>query len=261
MTAEKPAPVSDYDEFVDWTKRLEREVPFFRRVFDEAGVRSVIDVGAGSARLAIEYAAAGLDVVAVDPDESMLEQARRNVERFADRVAEAGGSIRVLPGGFGGLAGLGLGPADALTCTGNALPHVAGRAGLREALADFSAVIRPGGVLVLHLLNHERLLSKKIRSMPPKVVDTEQGTKVFLRVIDYPSDGESLDFDFVTLLRDATGEWTLSSRRSAHTALPITLLSEALDAAGFDDVRALGGHDGRALADEDESVIVVARRR
>ncbi len=35
--AKRPAPASDYDEFVDWDKRLAREAPLFRRVFDEAG--------------------------------------------------------------------------------------------------------------------------------------------------------------------------------------------------------------------------------
>ncbi|MDP2401382.1 MAG: hypothetical protein Q8M66_05335, partial [Actinomycetota bacterium] len=173
----------------------------------------------------------------------------------------SGGEIHLLTGGFGQLASLGLGPADALVCTGNALPHVEGHQGLRETLADFAAVVRPGGVLVLHLLNHARLLDSHPRVIPPVLRDTAEGTKVFLRVIDYPAGEEFLDFDFLTLVRDPDGEWDLTHRRSPHTALPLSVLREELMAAGFGHLEAFGSHD-RAPFDEqkDESIIVMARR-
>ncbi|MBA4371139.1 MAG: hypothetical protein C0418_06145 [Coriobacteriaceae bacterium] len=254
------APAADYDLFVDWAKRLDREGPFFRRLLDEAGARSLIDVGAGSARHAVMFASWGLSVDAVDPDDSMLAQAEANIAEAAARIAEAGGAVTLRRGGFGGLAGLDLGPADALTCTGNALPHVAGRAGLREALADFAAVVRPGGVLVLHLLNHARLLAARPRAIPPVVRDTPEGMTVFLRVIDYPLGDEYIGFDFMTMTRDAAGEWSLAHRRSAHTALPAELLRAELEASGFSDVRTYGGHDLHPLTDDDESAVYVATR-
>lgn len=253
-----------YDEFVDWDARLEREAPFFREQFEREGTRRVIDVGAGSARHAIMFASWGLEVVAVDPDESMLAQARENADRFASDIEAGGGSLEIVEAGFGDLARLGLGPADAVTCTGNALPHVAGRDGLTEALADFSSVLVPGGVLVLHLLNHGALLAKRPRAIPPKVRDTSAGTKVFLRMIDYPepdpSWGPVLDFDFVTLVRDAEGTWSVTSRRSPHTAISAETLAAELPCAGFSRLEFLGGHDRHALTDGDESAIVVAYR-
>lgn len=257
----REAPQSDYDEFVNWDKRLANEGPFFRELFEKEGVRSVVDVGAGSARHAALFATWGLDVVAVDPDESMLGAARANAERFAADIEAGGGSLRILQGGFGELHRLGVGHADALTCTGNALPHVAGRDGLTEALADFSSILVPGGVLVLHLLNHARLLATHSRVVPPKVVDIAGGgAKVFVRLIDYPEGEEFLDFDFVTLVRDPAGTWELSSRRSPHTAIPLELLRRELPCAGFGRIEAFGGHDSHAVTDGDESIIVVARR-
>jgi SAM-dependent methyltransferase len=254
--------MSDYDEFVNWERRLGAESPFFRDLFANEGVASLIDVGAGSARHAILFASWGLDVTAVDPDESMLRAARANESRFASEIEAGGGSLRILQGGFGGLHRLGLRSVDALVCTGNALPHVAGRDGLTEALVDFGSVLVPGGVLVLHLLNHARLLADHRRVVPPKVVDSPSGsTKVFVRLIDYPEGGEHLDFDFVTLERDAAGSWSMSSRRSAHTAIPLELLEAELPCAGFGDIEAFGGHDRHPITDDDESVIVVARRR
>lgn len=266
MTARKklqPAPAADYDTFVDWGKRLAREGPFFADVFEAYGVRSIIDVGAGSARHATMFARWGKEVVAVDPDESMLAQARANVAEAVDDIGAAGGDVRVVEGVLGHLALLDLGPVDAVTCTGNALPHVNGRGGLREAFLDFHAVLRPGGVLVLHLLNHQRLLDDRPRTIPPVVREAPGGTlSVFLRVIGYPEDGEHLDFDFLTLTRSPEGAWAVSERRSMHTALPIALLVSELQQAGFGDVRAYGSHDLRPLdIDADESVILTAGRR
>ena len=247
----------DYDRFVDWGKRLEREAPFFRLLFAEHGIRSIIDVGCGTGRHAALFASWGLDVTGVDPDPTMLEQARA----FA---RGQGSAAKFAEGGFGGLAELGLPPADAVTCTGNALPHVDGLAGLRAAVRDFAAVLRPGGVVVLHLLNHDRLLGRQLRSIPPVVREDDEGTWVFLRVMDYVEDG--IRFDFATLHRPAGGweadvPWEVSSRRSLHTALPSSVLAGELGAAGFGDVRFFGDHAGKEFdAAADESVIVTAVR-
>lgn len=261
--AEEPAGQAQvpYGEFVDWDKRLDREGPFFRHLFAANRVERVVDMGAGSARHAIMFATWGIGVVAVDPSESMLAEARENTERFADRIAGGGGSVAVLEGGFGDLERLGVRDADALVCTGNALPHVDGIQGLRAALADFATAVRPGGIVVLHLLNHDRLLEARVRAIVPKVRDTDAGMRVFLRLIDYGDDASVLDFDFVTLTRAPDGAWDLSSRRSKHTVLTVATLSSELRDAGFGHIELFGDHNGRSLdVRADESVIVVARR-
>jgi SAM-dependent methyltransferase len=258
----RAAPAADYDTFVDWNKRLVREAPFFGSQFEAHGVRRVLDVGCGSGMHAIMWAKWGLDVTGVDPDASMLAQAEANRAAAQADVDAASGSIAFAEGGFGGLAGLGLGTFDAVTCTGNALPHVDGVDGLRAALADFGAVLRPGGLLVLHLLNHDRLIAGQVRSIPPVVRETAAGTRVFLRVMDY-APGKIL-FDFVTMTRPAdaweTGAaWDVASRRSAHTALPGDVLMPSLREAGFGEIARFGAHDGTPFdAERDESVIVAA---
>lgn len=255
------AVVSDYDTFVNWDARLARELPFFRDIFESVAATSVIDVGSGSARHAISFASWGMAVDAVDPDQSMLHTAEENVARAAERIAEAGGELRLVCGGFGELRRLGLRDADALMCTGNALPHVRGLAGLREALADFAAVMRPGGAIVLHLLNHDRLLATKQRAIMPVIREVPEGTRVFLRVIDFPLDGgEFFGMDFATLVRDNTGQWTVASHRAPHTIITSATLRAELEAAGFERVELLGGHDRHTLTDKDESLIALARK-
>ncbi len=264
----------EYDELVDWDRRLTREGPFFRELFDARGVASVADVGAGSARHAIMFRSWGLYVTAIDPSADMLALARENAEA-------AGSDLRIVAGGFGEVAVLLGRKVGALTCTGNALPHVRSLEGLRAALEDFSAALESGGVLVLHYLNHERLVKQRVRTMSPVFRETPGGDKFFLRTLDYTPSGDGVLFDFVTLVRDPavregahsieswpktlevdpSGGWSLRSRRSLHFAMPPALIGAELARAGFGDVRFLGDHTGRELdAEKDESMIVTAVR-
>lgn len=243
---------SDYDVMVDWDARLAREVPFFRELLEDAGARRVVDLGCGTAKHAIEFARLGLEVIGVDPSESMLEQAKRN-------ALAAGVELDLRLGGYGELAGMLDEPADAILSLGNAFIHVEGPPGAAVAIADIAAALKPGGLLVLHFLNHQRLLAQRPRTMPARFRETPAGDRVFLRVIDYPPEGIALDF--ITLSRGEDGEWQATTRHSLHVALPVDAVVDALGAAGFEGVRAFGSHDGAEFdAERDESVILVARR-
>jgi SAM-dependent methyltransferase len=254
---------ADYDVMVDWTKRLAREMPLFEALFAEHGVRSVIDVGTGTGMLPIALAERGFAVTGVDPSAEMLAQARVNAERV-------GAAVAFVPGGFGDLAGLGLGPADAVLSTGNALPHVDGAAGLAAAFADFAAVLRPGGVLVLHLLNHERLLAARPRMMPPALRDGADATRLYAKLLTYEpaDDPERIVFEFVTAVRPVPAPegapalgWTIDARANAHTALPWPRLDGALGEAGFVSRAVYGDHARKPYERAvDESIVVVAVR-
>jgi len=254
-----------YDVTVDWDRRLARELPFIERIFRETGeVRRIIDVGSGTGRHAIALVERGFEVTGVDPGVEMLERAHAN-------AVAAGVDVRFVEAGFGQLADLGLGEVDAVMCTGNALPHVDGIAGLEAALRDFAAVIRPGGVLILHLLNHERLLAVRPRSLPLVLRESGGDTVAFFRLFDYdPSDApERIWLEFVTTVKSASearagaGDlgWSVTANRSAHTVMPPSVLCEALERTGFGGFRVYGDHGGKEFESQaDESVIVTARR-
>jgi len=263
-----------YDEMVNWSKRLARELPFFQRLFDEAGVKRVADVGCGSGRHAVALAREGYEVVGIDPSPGMLAQAE-------DVARSAGVVVPFMQGAFGGVTSIVgrtfRGPVDAVITLGNGLPHVDGLMGARITFADFATALRRGGVLVVHLLNHARLRSLRPVALPAKINRTSDGRIVaVLRILDYTDEG--LVIEFVQLGRDAhvveptranafidsdesTAEWGMITRRSLHTWLPAETLEAELSAAGFERIDVFGDHTGRPLdAQNDESVIVVARK-
>lgn len=253
-----------YDVFVDWDARLSRELPFFEALLERVGAARVVDVGCGSGMHAIALAKLGYKVVGIDPSESMLEAARRNAER-------AGVEVRFEQGVFEDTAAIAGEPVDVVLALGNGLPHVEGTKGLRRAFESFAAALRPGGALVLHLLNHERLIGGEVRMLAPKLRSTPDGDRVFVRLVDHVEGG--FVFNFLTLQRDkvGTGEtavldaedhpWVLAESRSFHTSMVPSLLASELSAAGFGDMRMYGDHSGKPLDEaKDESVVVVAVR-
>jgi 2-polyprenyl-3-methyl-5-hydroxy-6-metoxy-1,4-benzoquinol methylase len=95
---------------------------------------SVLDAGCGIGRVAIELARRGFDVVGVDNDASMLDEARRSQPELAWHDAD--------------LVDLDLGRTfDLVVCAGNVVVYLTPGTG-RAVLARLAAHLRPGGLLV-----------------------------------------------------------------------------------------------------------------
>jgi SAM-dependent methyltransferase len=252
---------ADYDSIVCWERRLARETPLFERLFEEHGVTSLADVGCGTAKHAVTFAGWGIEVWGLDPDEGMLAAARGNAH-------DAGANIHFALAGFGEVART-AGQVDAVTSLGNAFMHAGDTVGVGRALADFAAALRPGGLLVVHMLNQDRIENQGLRSLPPIVRSTPDGELVVLKLIDHEDD--SFIFEFVQMRRlprepeaavDEPSEWVIEPRRSRHLKILSDTMRSELESAGFAQVRVLGDHTGRPLdIEEDESAIWVAVKR
>jgi glycine/sarcosine N-methyltransferase len=248
---------SDYDLMVSWGQRLAREQEFFRRVFSEAGVKRVLDSACGTGMHAVSFAREGWDCTAADLSRVMVEKARENARR-------AGVQVRVEAAGFGGLsARVGAG-FDAVTCLGNSLPHLLDDASLHACLVDFSALLVPGGTLVIQNRNYDRLLRERQRFMPPVSRIDHEGEAIFLRITEFPPVGtvndEAVSFTIVTLKKRG-GAWTMTERTTPLRALRCVTLKAALERAGFASVRLYGSYawEGFDAPGTGDLVIVAVR--
>ena len=68
--------VDVYEAMIDWPKRLAAEEPFYRRWFQQAGVKRVVDVACGTGHHAAMFHGWGLDVEGADLSPAMIERAR-----------------------------------------------------------------------------------------------------------------------------------------------------------------------------------------
>jgi glycine/sarcosine N-methyltransferase len=140
-----------WDALIDWQARAEAEGDFFIRQLRDRGARTVLDVATGTGFHSVRLLQEGFDVVSVDGSPNMLAKAFRNA-RDRDlllRTAQADWRFlnRDIHGEF-----------DAVICLGNSFTHLFKERDRRKALAEYYAVLKHNGVLILDHRNYDRLL-------------------------------------------------------------------------------------------------------
>jgi SAM-dependent methyltransferase len=137
-----------YETMIDWPKRLAHEAPFYRRLFDKHGVRSVADVACGTGRHAAMFQSWGLRVDGADISPGMIDRARNN-------FGEPPG-LRWIVRSFDQPIEL-VDPFDAVVCVGNSLALAPDRATVERAIGHMLAAVRSGGLVVVQVMNLWRL--------------------------------------------------------------------------------------------------------
>jgi hypothetical protein len=152
------------------------------------------------------------------------------------------------------------GPFDAVLCLGNSLPHVLSAEGLGEALADFAAVLRPRGLLLIQNRNFDAVLARRERFMGPEAHREGDREWLFVRFYDFNPD-DTITFNIVVLRRDAEGKWLQQVEAIELRPLIYSELIPSLAAAGFTDIVCYGDMEG-APSDPDRSpnLVVTARQ-
>jgi hypothetical protein len=145
-------------------------------------------------------------------------------------------------------------------CLGNSLPHVLTAARLRTTLADFAAVVRPGGLLFIQLRNMDAILAKRERWMPLQQQVAEDGREwLFVRFYDFVAG--ALTFNVVTLERQEGEAWKEHVDSTQLYPWRREQLVTSLGDAGFVDVNCYG--DMRASVfnlDTSGNLVLVAKR-
>jgi SAM-dependent methyltransferase len=133
-----------YEALIDWPKRLAHEGPFYRRLFEQASVRRVVDVACGPGHHAALFHRWGLSVQGADVSPEMIQRARRQHGESASLewvVRSFDQPIQVAE------------PFDAAICVGNSLALADEQETTGRAIGHMAAAVRPGGVIVVHVLN------------------------------------------------------------------------------------------------------------
>lgn len=247
---------TDYDYFVNWPERLKFELPFLEAQLHKVSAASrparVLDAACGTGMHVIALRERGFAADGADLSAGMIERARAN-------AAQAGVQARFETLGFGQLAGA-FRDYDAVLCLGNSLPHVLGDDELQQALADFAACLRPGGLLLIQNRNFDSVLARQERWMGPEAHREGQREWIFVRFYDFDPDGK-ITFNILTLYREAQGAW--EQRLSSTRLVPLASdrLAQAVGSAGFEAVAAYGGLNGSPYAPESSGNLVIAATR
>jgi glycine/sarcosine N-methyltransferase len=236
---------ADYDRFVSWEGRLAYELPFLTRLFEEHGVRRVLDAACGTGHHAIALAQRGYQVTGADLSAAMVERAREN-------AAVAGVEVAFVVAGLARLASLGK-TFDAAICLGSSLPHLLTAEAVDAALADFAAVLRPGGLLLVQNRNFDRVWSERERFMGPQAHRDGDQEWLFIRFYDFHE--ETITFNMIRLLRSG-GEWEQDVEATELRPIFRDELAASLARAGFGRVAFYGSYQGSAFDPADSGDLI-----
>jgi glycine/sarcosine N-methyltransferase len=239
-----------YDVMVDWQERLDREEPFFRRLFQLNNAHRVLDVGCATGGHVFRFAKMGLDAVGVDPSLEMI--------KLAEEQARGKQDVRFVQAGFGELRERLVETFDAITCLGNTIPHALTRADLDRALADMAAVLRPGGLLAIQQLNYDRILREKRRFLGVSSGMRDGIEHLFFRFYDY--DGSTLAFNVITF-KKVGGKWDFRAGSTQLHAITQKEMAESLDSAGFELAGCFGSYSEEPFDRESSGDLVVVAKR
>jgi SAM-dependent methyltransferase len=136
-----------YEAMIDWPKRLANEEPFYRHWFDKITAKSVVDVACGTGRHAAKFHEWGLQIEGADLSHGMIDRARSS---FGE-----GERLRWIVRGFDQPIDLEKNktPFDAALCMGNSLALAPNLEIVDRAIQQMFAAIRPGGIVVIQVLN------------------------------------------------------------------------------------------------------------
>ncbi len=219
-----------YDALVDWPRRLGREEPFYRWVFERFAVHRVLDAACGTGHHAAMFASWGLDVEGADCSAAMIEHSRR-------RWGESNGlhwRVRSFeqpsdpPGSF-----------DAVLCMGNSLSLAADGPSAERAIAALLASTRHGGVCLIHVLNLWRLAEGP--TLWQKCRRIQGGGQDFILLKGLHRTGTQGFIDFVRLNLESK---SVSAHYDTSTLLGLTAdgLSTWARRHGADDLELFGNY-------------------
>ncbi|MGL6095806.1 MAG: class I SAM-dependent methyltransferase [Fimbriiglobus sp.] len=136
--------VGGYDAQMAGSPLAAADVRFCEAAFGRPG--RLVDLGCGTGRLGVHFAALGFDCVGVDLSTEMLRQAERN-------AAAAGVTVRFLEANLVDLTGLPDGDFDHAACLFSTLGMVRGADNRAAAVRAAFRVLKPGGRFVIHAHN------------------------------------------------------------------------------------------------------------
>lgn len=149
--------VDKWDELIDWDARAKSEGNFVIDTLKERGVKKVLDVATGTGFHSVRLLKAGFEVVSVDGSAHMLAKAFENAKKHGYILRTVLADWRFLNRDVHG-------EFDAIICMGNSFTHLFNERDRRKALAEYYAMLKHDGVLVLDQRNYDAILDHGYKS-------------------------------------------------------------------------------------------------
>jgi len=181
----------------------------------------ILDIGCATGLLDLQLAMSGATIVGIDLNEDLLKQAKENKKH--SRLKFQHGNMLELKSDF--KAGI----FDAVLCFGNTLVHLETIGLVKKMVEGAKYVLKPGGSLLIQILNYDYILAEQISELP--VIETDKIK--FVRKYKFQKNSSIIRFE--TQLEIKQENKTVSNETSL-LALKSEVLMQLLKDVGFTDI-------------------------
>ncbi|MFX1449941.1 MAG: class I SAM-dependent methyltransferase, partial [Promethearchaeota archaeon] len=140
-----------YDRLVSLENRIKRESPFYKKLFIENNIETILDCACGTGQHVILFRKMGYKVKGSDISPSMIRKAKTNLKNLDLKIP-----IKISD--FRNLTKVWNEKFDAVICVGNSLPHLFSNDDILKALGEMSILLNEKGVLILGQRNFDKLV-------------------------------------------------------------------------------------------------------
>jgi glycine/sarcosine N-methyltransferase len=180
--------------------------------------KRILDIGCATGELSYQLAGAGAEVAGIDLNEDLLAQAQSN--KAHQRVTFQNMNMLDVKDAFQN------GEFDVVLCFGNTLVHLTSEELIRKLFYGIKHILKPGGLLLLQILNYDYILSEKVSELP--VIENENIR--FVRNYIFKEDSPLIGFK--------TGLHLKNENKVVYNETPLLALSsqaleDLLEEAGF----------------------------
>lgn len=144
--------VERWDELIDWDARAAGEGKFFIDKLKQLGKVNILDAATGTGFHSVQLLKAGFNVTSADGNAQMLVKAFENARRHGHVLRTVHADWRWLNRDLQDQL------FDAVICLGNSFTHLFEEHDRRRALAEFYAVLKHDGVLIIDQRNYDKIL-------------------------------------------------------------------------------------------------------
>jgi ubiquinone/menaquinone biosynthesis C-methylase UbiE len=229
-------------------ERYQRVIPFFKKIFDENKVKTILDCACGTGKHVILFSQLGYDVEGCDLSSEMVQRAKIN-------AIASGVKVNFVQADFKRLSEVFNRKFDCVVCVGNSLTHELEEQGVASAVESMYSVLREEGVAVVQIRNIPKLVRDKTRIFPLHHHREPNGDlKLFFYVLDFsPS---KVTFNVVSYI-ESEGRPKFEVTSVDYNLISEGKLASLMAEAGFKNLRTYGDFEFANFRDSESADIII----
>ena len=197
------------------------QLQFVKTRVGELTGKQILDIGCATGELAFQMAKENAEVVGIDLNEDLLQQAKLN-KVYPSLQFQMGNMLNLetdfIPGQF-----------NAVLCFGNTLVHLKTPELVQKMLKGVYSILKAGGQFMMQILNYDYILSENVTELP--LIESENIR--FVRKYEVKKNNRLISFQTELIVKK---EKEIISNKTTLLALQSSELKELLYNVGFKEI-------------------------